>query len=216
MRYLFFGFLILLTLSTPKPLSSAMTGGSFEVYADAISFIDTDPQTGGTFSLYATGGEFAVSTTQSGVIELRSGFQAAERTILGFSVNPSTIAFNSVSLTSVSTSSLTLTVNTASSNGYTLSLSEDGNLRSGANEIDDIVSGQSFVAGTEAYGVVPSGVDALITTTTPITQAGTNIASYSAVATARETDLEFRLGVASGTPIGTYSHALTFTITVNP
>lgn len=216
MRYLLISLFLLSSLFWIQPLSSAMTGGNFELYADGFSFIDTDPQTGGNFTLYGSGGEFAVSTTEGGVIAIRSGFEALEKAILGFTLNPSTVTLSNMSLTTVASSSMTMTVNTASTNGYTVSIQEDGNLRAGANEITDATAGQVITAGTEAYGFVPSGTDVISATTTPITSSAANIVTYSGVATSRTSTLDFQLGISTATAIGAYSHALTFIITVNP
>ena len=216
MRYFFAAILILGSVVWAGPINSEMSGGDFEIYADAFATLDTNPQTGGDFVLYGSSGEFAVSTTASGEYELRSGFEALERAILGFSVTPATISFTDLTPSAVASSTMVLRVSTESTNGYTVTIQEDGNLRDGANEMTDATSGQVITAGTEAYGIVPSGADAAITTTTPITGTATTLASRASAAEGRETSLDFQLAIATTTAIGTYSQTLTFTITVNP
>lgn len=209
-RLILFGFFLFRAVL----LSAAMSGGAYTIYADTFSFVDTATTSGDIFSITGTGGEFAVSTTSGNTFELRGGFQAAERGILSFSVTPSAFSIGPLTDAAVSATSITLLISTDSETGYTTAMTEDGNLRSGSNEINDVSDG-SVTAGSEEYGIITSGTDALISSDTAI--GGTlTVASASGTVTDRQTTVTFRASVDNNTPAGTYTHVVTFTATVNP
>ncbi len=193
-----------------------MSGGVYEIYADSVSYVGgSDGTTSATGRIiYDAGSGLGISTSTGGTYELRAGFQAQEQGILSFTLDTATINFGTLSSTTVSTQNVVITISTDSETGYTLSLTEDGNLRSGVNEIADVIDG-SVTAGSEEYGIVVSGNDAISTTTQAI--AGTvNLASATGTITGRQTTVQFQAAVSSSTTDAAYSHTVTFSATVNP
>jgi hypothetical protein len=195
------------------PVETSMTGGTFELFADSFNVISTVSSTGGTFVLYDTLGEGFATTTSGGTFELRAGFQAMEQGSLSFLVFPSSVDLGALTKASVSSGEATATVSTNSPTGYSISLTEDGDFRSGTDVIDDVSDGE-VTAGSEEYGFVTSGADALISSDTAVSN-GVAIASYGSPATSRETATTFKASVTANTPVGSYSHIVTFTVTAN-
>lgn len=205
-----FGFL----LFWARPIFSAMSGGDFTIYADSLSFIDTVTTSGDTFTITGSGGEFAATSTSGSTFEMRGGFQAAERGILTFSLSNSGFSIGPLSISAVSAGGVLLTISTDSETGYTIVLTEDGNLRSGGFDINDVSDG-SVTAGSEEYGIVTTGSDAQISSDTGISGALTVASGYGRT-TYKETTVVFRAAMDSNTTPATYSHRVTFTATVNP
>jgi hypothetical protein len=192
---------------------ATMSGDNIEIYSDSFSFVPGGEESGGTITLTGTGGNIATSTSGGGV-QVRSGVQAQEKGVLTFSLSTSALSIGTLSTTNVAVSYVTTTISTDSETGYSLSVSEDGNLRSGANDIDDVGDG-AVTAGSEEYGIETSGADGLLSTDTAINNS-VLIASANGRITARETAVIFHTAISSATPDGTYSHTVTFTSTVNP
>lgn len=197
-----------------SPISSAMSGGAYTIYADSFSFIDTATTSGDTFAITGTGGEFAMASTSGDTFVLRSGFQAAERGVLSFLLSSGALSIGPLSVNAVSPAGVTLTVSTDSETGYTMAITENGDLRFGSDSINDVSDG-SVTAGFEEYGIRTSGDDGLLGTDTAIS-GNLTVASASGRVINRQTVVTFSASMGSNTPPGTYSHIVTFTITVNP
>lgn len=212
-RHLVYNCILLCAILVPAHLSAVMTGGQFEVYADNFSLIPAESQTS---SIYTVSGNIDTGFVSStgGIFELRDGFQAMERGILSVSLDTDTVALGTLSTTTVTVGSMTLVVSTDSETGYTASLSEDGNLRSGAADIGDVSDGQ-VTAGVEEYGVRTVGTDGLLATDTAIAGSLAFASSLGGV-TNRSTELQFRAAIDSNTTAGSYAHAVSVLVTVNP
>lgn len=129
-------------------------------------------------------------------------------------MSTSSLNLGTLSTSATSSDSLTLTVTTDSSSGYTVSIAEDGNLRSGANDIND-VSDTLVSVGAEEYGIHTTGSAGLLSNDTAIN--GTvNVMTDSGVVSGQTTDVTFTAGISGSTAAGSYSHIVTFTATVNP
>ena len=204
-------------LSIPR-LSASMTGGAFELYADTFSIADgfassTDYTLEGT-------GAFSSATSTGGAYELRGGFQAQEKGILTLSLSTTTLNLGVLSVSQVTTSSPVLvSVSTDSETGYSLSIAEDGNFRSGVHDINDVAD-NDVTAGNEEYGMEVTGTDRASTLPAgdqPVIGPGTTIANRTGGVTNRETTIKFLAAINSSVMGGlTYSHQVTFTLTVNP
>lgn len=162
---------------------------------------------------------FTVSGLSGGTYagyEVQAGFQSAVKNGITMSIDDTTMALGTLSTGSVSTDSLVMTVTTDSNSGYAVTLSETGNLISGANTIDDVADG-SVTAGSEEYGFVTSGGDGTVTTDTAITSASQTIASRTTSVNGSETTVTFKAAISASASIaGVYSHTVTFTATANP
>lgn len=208
-------FLTLLTVFTwALPVRTAMTSTNYNIFADSVSGVDVGPVTSSNYTLYNTIGEVGVTTTPGSTYQLRAGFQAMELGGLSATVSPSSISLGALVPTAVATSGVAVTVTTDSGSGYTVSLAEDGNLRSGSNTIDDVSDG-SVTAGSEEYGIRTSGSSGLLTSDTAIS--GTvYVASAATEVTADLTTVIFSAAVTSTTQTGSYAQQVTFTIAINP
>lgn len=212
--FIFFLAITFVIVTWVIPVRTAMTSTNFEIFADSVSVLDVGPVTTTNYTLYSTVGEVGVTTTQGSTVELRAGFQAMELGGLGVLITPSSIDFGTLSTTAVSTSSVSVNVTTDSGTGYTVTATEDGNLRSGSNTIDDVTDG-SVTAGSEEYGIRTSGVSGQLANDTAI--AGTvTVASTSTAVTADTTSVIFSAAASANTTAGTYSNQVTLTVTVNP
>ncbi len=205
-------------LLTPyNSLQTQMTGGDYEIYGDVFSFVDTNYSTGGDYKLYDSGETIATSTG-SGSYELRGGFQALEKGILSLTLSDSNLNLGTLSQVQVSTTSLDITISTDSETGYSVSISEDGNLRKGAggdpDDVDDVSDG-TVSAGSEEYGISTSGSDGLLVSDTAI-DGSVDVAFHSGQVTNHSTEVVFKASIDSGSIGGNYSHTVTFTTTVNP
>jgi len=149
---------------------------------------------------------------------LKGGFQALENGLMDFSESTNSVNLGALTPSSVSSGSVVLSVTTDSSTGYTIAINEDGELRSGANFIDDVID-SSVTAGSEEYGYAVSGTDrdaTLALGDNGIGGASINIATYGGITTERETTVTFKASRTATTPEGNYSHSVYFTLTVNP
>lgn len=101
-------------------------------------------------------------------------------------------------------------------NGYTIYVSDDGNLRTASADINDVADG-TVTIGSEEYGWEVFGSSATSTgsdlpflmTTTPI-QSGSAVSS-----TEQRVGLVYKATIASGTPSGSFSHLVFYTMTAN-
>lgn len=209
-----FAFILSIGLSIPFALYAAMSGGDFEIYADSVGFLDSSGSIGGDFALYGSG-EMSTATSSGGVYALRGGFQAQEKGVLQFSVSSGSVNLGTVTTTAVSSATVTTTISTDSETGYTLYMYDDGNLRSGANDIDDVSDGAVSV-GVEEYGFITNGVDGLVFSDTAITTFPSAIASSVGEVTNRQVGVLFRASVSPLTVDATYSHSVILSATVNP
>ncbi|MBD3311222.1 MAG: hypothetical protein GF349_01840 [Candidatus Magasanikbacteria bacterium] len=214
MRFIIIFTTILFSLFWTEPLYSEMTGGNYEIYGDVFSFVDTSYSTSTDYGIYDSGGEFFATSTSGGTYELRGGFQALEKGFLSFSISSSSLNLGTLSTTAVANSSLNANISTDSETGYSLTVVEDGNLRSGANDIDDVLDGTVSV-GDEEYGIRTSGTDGLLSSDTAMDGTIT-VASASGQVTSRNTEVIFSAVIDTGSIAGSYSHVVTFTATVNP
>lgn len=194
--------------------ASQMSGGSFSIPADNLTINDTTTLTGGEFSIY-DGGEYAAAGTSTSTgFDLRAGFQASLVGTISLSLDKSSITFGTLSLEGVASDTVVATVTTDSLTGYTVTLAEDGNLRSGALDIDD-VSGGTVAAGTEGYGLRTTGLSGALAGDTAINGTIT-VVSTSTPASADSTNLIFRAAVGPQSRAGSYGQTITVSATANP
>lgn len=219
MRFVFFALTLILTFNFPLVVGSAsMSSENYSLSVDAIS-VGGDLSTSTNYKVYDTVGEspgsHATQTTSTNYI-IEAGFQAAASgVILSARLSTAAVSLGTLSSEAVSTASQTLTVTTNSPTGYTATIAEDGNLRSGANDINDVNDG-TVTAGAEEYGIRTSGAAGQMNNSdTAITTSAQTAASTSTIATNEETTITYKAAASSNTESGTYSHTVTFTTTVN-
>jgi len=139
------------------------------------------------------------------------------------------VALGTLSLTSPRLQAQKITIATNASSGYALTAIDDGNLRKGSDDIDDVVTPPTAPAvlntpGTEAYGIHPSGSNVNTTTwgsggastnkysgtdtATPVT-----LASTTGPTAATATYVTYKANISATTAQGTYSHIITYIAT---
>jgi hypothetical protein len=198
----------------PNVLSAAMNSASYQIYADSFGVSDASVISGGSTTISGTTGELAPTTTLGGAYELRGGFSASEKGILSATVSSNSINLGTLSTAYVASGTSVLNVSTDSETGYTASISSDGNLRTGLNDIDNVSDG-SVTAGSEEYGIQTTGTDALLSTDVGIS-GSVNIASAVGKVTDHATTITFKASTSPATVNGSYSQTVTVSVIANP
>jgi hypothetical protein len=200
-----------------SPLNSAMTGGDYSIPMDGFVVSDGVASSGGDYSLSDSMGDFAAGDISAGDYVLKGGIWSIDSSAISSSFDSTsvTLDFGATPLTTVASDSIILTVTTDSITGYAATATEDGNLRSGANDIDDVSDG-SVTAGSEEYGFVTSGGDGQLASDTAIDGTVT-VASKNSSASGSATTITFKAGISASTVVATtYEHTVTFSVSVNP
>ena len=195
----------------PHGLRAAMTSTNYEIYADSFTAIDAPITSNTTFIIYSSTGDALAATSSGGVYDLRAGFQAEDKGILSLTLDSPTIAFGTLSTTTIASTSIVAAVSTDAATGYTLAASASDPLASGADTIPAVADG-TVTAGVGEYGIFTTylGTDTGLSGT-PVT-----IAVANGTVVNSQTTITFRAAAAPSTAIGSYSQAVTFTLTVNP
>ncbi|MBU0597121.1 hypothetical protein KJ641_01050 [Patescibacteria group bacterium] len=216
MKYLLSTIILIIFFVYAGPLYGAMSGGSFDIPYDAMTVFQGADINGGVYEVEDTGGEASPGITSAGDYSLNAGFRAVDSGLLSSSLSKSTItlSFGATPLTIVASDNLTLTVTTDSTTGYAATITESGNLASGANDIDDVSDG-TVTAGSEEYGISTSGADGQLASDTAISGTVT-VASNSGAVSSSEVVVTFDAAAAQSTKAGSYSHTVTLTVTANP
>lgn len=130
---------------------------------------------------------------------------------LSFVLSANVVNLGTINTLTVGTGNHNLTVTTNATNGYTCKAAEDGNMRNGANDIDD-VSDNTVTAGSEEYGLSCSGADCQLgandvaITGTPLT-----VASNAGRVSASATTMTYEAAAAPTTLGLSYSHIVIYT-----
>lgn len=128
-----------------------------------------------------------------------------------YPVSGTSIAFGDLSSSSVSTAVIGMEVSIEDDNGYIIQVMEDGELRDGSNEIDDVADG-TVSAGSEEYGARSS--DTSIATTSfdtadsAITSSFQSVVTESGAAFESRNFLILKAGITGSTNEGSYAHTL--------
>ncbi|MEK7644616.1 MAG: hypothetical protein AAB390_04925 [Patescibacteria group bacterium] len=215
MRKIIVYFSTLAVLCWPLSSIAQMTGGSFSIPVDSLTISDSAEVDGGVYALDDSTGYGEMSTSTSNTYVLNAGFQQAIGNSVTLNLSSATVSLGALSPTAVATSALTATVSTESITGYTLSVSEDGNLRTGSETINDVADG-AVTAGAEEYGIRTSGTNALLNSADTAISNNLNIASNSASVGGNAITINFKAAISTATVFGSYSHIVTFTLTANP
>lgn len=210
--FIFFAF-----FSVFFPISlafAAMTGGDYEIYGDTFSSSEDSLTSSSGYSIHGTTGEFFAQDTTGGGYTLRGGFQAMEKGFLMLDFTTNTVALGTLSLSSVVSTTVSSTVTTDSITGYSLTFDEDGNLRDGANDINDVGDG-TVSAGSEEYGIRTIGGGGVLVADTAIVD-GLEVAESIGPENDEETGIKFSAGIGGSSLAGSYEHVITATLTANP
>lgn len=207
---------ILFLFVFPTPLSGAMSSENYQVIGDSFAF-GGSMATSANYGISDSGGEPGAGSTTSTNYQIIFGSQAvASPNTLTVTLSKTSINLGTLSTAAVASDSHVVSVITNSPTGYTVRLYEDGNLRSGSDDIDDVADG-SVSAGAEEYGIGTSGTDGQYNSadaalsTSLLTVATRNASAPTAVGTT----ITYKAGVSQATKFGSYTHTVTMVTTSN-
>ena len=191
-----------------------MSSTNYRVYGDELgsggkrststNYILTDSLTGSV--------EGAGSSTN---YNLLAGFQRlAEHPTFSFSISTSAIDLGSMTAASVYSQDVVLTTSTNAPFGYTTSAKDDGNLRDGANDIDDVAD-TAVTAGSEEYGIGLTGTDRSFADDQPLTTSFLQVATRTNWKNGAATTVSHKASMDGNTLPGSYSHTITYISTGN-
>lgn len=193
--------------------NALMTSDNFSIWADSVAS-GGNRSTSAGFIVTDTIGEAATGEdSASANFLIDAGLPAifAEPILLAELSDDSVELIPDLSVGAVSAASYTLTVSTNNRGGYFAALTEDGNLRVGANDINDVADGE-VTAGSEEYGVSVLGDDAAFVDDEAIAGAFLEIASRDDWVSESVTAVTHRAAVSVATNPGEYSHVVTYIV----
>lgn len=135
-----------------------------------------------------------------------------------FVMNASSVAFGELVSSGLSSIIVGFEVTVDNDNGYSIQILDDGNLRSGVNDINDVTDG-SVTVGLEEYGARSS--DTSLSGTTFDTQDSAITTSVQAIVTqgsfsfADRSFITTKVSMSGDTEPGSYSQTLTFIVSGN-
>jgi hypothetical protein len=156
-----------------------------------------------------------------------SGFQCVlqKPPSITFSISSNSINLGALSSGAVSSQSHTISVTTSLTYGYQATVLEDGELRDGANNIDNAGLDDDVDAGAEEYGLATSRTGQQIVNwdgacngsnpeaASEITTSPQTVASATTDVTSHQTTLCYSASISPTTPAGVYSQTLTYVAT---
>lgn len=122
--------------------------------------------------------------------------------------------YEAMKITEVRTAASNVEISTNTSGGYSVYVSEDGNLRSGANEIDDVGDGAVSI-GFEENGIKTFGQKAQGSGDWAVTSTKQEVAADSAGAIDQRTGVVHKVSISGHTPGGSYSQTVSYYVTAN-
>lgn len=193
-----------------------MSSANYTNWMDSFNVSGEETSSSLNYQLQDTLGEIGTGTLSSANYANQGGFRQVEANpILTFSISDNSIDLGTLSVAAISTANHTITTTTNSSAGYTTTIIEDGNLRSGANDINDVADG-AVTAGSEEYGIRTSGAQGQMNgADTAITSTTQTVASYSGYINSSATTITYKAAISASTSTGTYGHTVTFVSTGN-
>lgn len=190
-------------------VGALMTSTNYRLYGDSVGSVG-GRGTSTNYILEGTAEEATGGEGSSTNYTLLGGFQSlSEHPTFTFSISASALALGTLTTSSVASGSYTVTTSTNAPFGFTTYVVDDGNLRSGANDIDDVADG-TVTAGSEEYGIVTSGTYAQIGSDTGLTTAQQTVASHNKWINGAATTVTHNAAISSSTPAGTYTHTVTY------
>lgn len=128
-----------------------------------------------------------------------------------YPMNATTVAFGELSTFIVGTGIVAFEVTAANDNGFVVQVLEDGNLRSGANDIDDVADGSVTVA-VEEYGARSSDTTLVSSTfdtaDTALTTSFQSVATESSASFENRNFITLKAAISSSTTSGSYAHTI--------
>ena len=131
-----------------------------------------------------------------------------------FEITQSSVDLGTLSTVLVNTGVSITEVFTNAERGYTVTVLEDGNLRDGANDIDDVSDG-TVTAGSEEYGIETVGTYATGINDFALDSAGQPVQVKTATGSRDRIGVIYKASVSPTTLRGNYSHIVSYYLTAN-
>jgi len=205
--------LVLMVVSI-SDASALMSSSNYRIFGDSFSGGGGEG-TSASYLLHGTVGEDLAGESSSASYVLIDGLQSlSEHPTFTFSMSTSAVGIGALTESVVKTGAVTVTTSTNAPFGYTTTVFEDGNLRSGANDVDDVADGTVSI-GVEEYGIALTGTDRAFATDQPITGTPLTIASRTNWKNGASTVVTFKAAIDGVTEDGTYGHTVYYVSTGN-
>lgn len=124
-----------------------------------------------------------------------------------------TVSYGTLSDSSVSTAIVSFEVSADSASGYVVQINDDGNLRSGSNDIDDVTDG-AVAEGSEEFGARSSDTtlasSTFDTADSAMTTSRQDVVTRSSVSMADRSFVTFRASISTSTTAGSYGSVISF------
>ena len=223
MKKIKFLIIISLVIIFPFQIVMGMQSANYKIEKDSINFGGTDGGQSANYNLDDTMGEVGTGLADSENYIMKAGYRQATEEVVDptftFAISSTTCALGTLTTASVSSCTYNITTSTNAEDGYTTTIIEDGNLRDGTPDIDDISDG-TVTAGSEEYGVSSNDADSLDIVTTSgdvassITGTAKSIATQaSGPVSADAVTVTHHASIAATTIAGSYSHVVTLVST---
>lgn len=200
----------------PKTSLAYMSSTNYINWMDSFNVSGEETSSSASYQLQDTMGELGTGPISSASYANQGGFRQVEANpTLTFSISANSINLGLLGVAVVSTGSHTITTTTNSESGYTTTIIEDGNLRSGASDINDVGDG-AVTAGSEEYGIRTSGSQGQMNAAdTAITSTAQAVASYSSWINTSTTTITYKAAISTSSVTGNYAHTVTYISTGN-
>lgn len=130
-----------------------------------------------------------------------------------YRLSGATLALGQLSDSSVRTGIVAFEVSVDSSSGYVVQAADDGNLRSGASDVDDVSDGV-VSEGAEEYGARSSdsslASSAFDTSDAAVTTTFQDLVTASSVSMSSRSFVTMKASISTASTAGTYAHVLSF------
>ncbi len=206
---------LLIIFIFPSEIKS-MESANYKIDKDSVNFGGNDSGQSSNYGLDDTMGEAGTGDSKSSNFIIDAGYRSMLETkvpTFSFLLSSNTCALGNLTVGAVSSCNYTVTISTNSQDGYATTIIEDGNLRDGANEINDVADG-AVTAGSEEYGIGLTGADRAFANDQAITGAALTIASdATGPISVQQVTITHKASITSSTLAGSYSHTATIVST---
>lgn len=133
--------------------------------------------------------------------------------VFAFTISSATCALGTLSMASVETCDYDVTTSANAEDGYATTVVEDGELRDGSSDIDDVTDG-TVTASSEEYGIGLTGTDRAFADEEAITDTALTIASdATGPISSQSVTVTHKASISATTSAGSYSHIVTLVST---
>ena len=205
---------IILSFLLIPVVALSMSSANYQITSDSINFGGTDQATSTNYKLDDTMGEVGTGFVYSSGYWAGIGYRQmlAPEPSISFSLSKNTINLGILSASAIGSDSHSFTVTTNAIQGYGVRVYEDGGLRSGANDIDDVTDGE-VTAGSEEYGISTAGANGQLNAADTAVSNGLLVSESSRPVSSDTTTVTYKASISSGTAAGTYNQVVYYAVT---